>query len=525
MRMARKYAIIFLLALLSSCAQVGSISGGERDTAAPKPLSDQMEPQNASTNYQGNTFVIPFDEYFQLNNPIQTIRMVPPHATINAEMKKKTLYLSWEDTLETNTTYAIYLNGTVKDLNEGNDTTLQLVFSTGNVLDTASYTVAVVDAFSGEPQSDITVALFDPKTDRLKSLAKSENGVANLNYLSPGEYKMIAFEDENLDLEIQPEERIGFPEGAMVKIDSSFFDSIPIRTYQPFPKQRYKVKSFIAPGVFELESNAPIRYYGLKNAKINGKVAEFYTNPTEEVYYLVSPDTLGSKPAEIEITHITDTTDIVDTLTYRFRNKEQEKPIRLRATHATNVAPGENLSYNLYCQPNNILDDRITLRNSGDSSLITDYKLVLGLHEVHISLGPSVSGEVNVTIEEGAVESPFGSTEAFTENVLVKEEGDYGILNVDLSNYAGPIILEMLEKGKLVKRMKISDPSELLKLEQLPPGTYTFRIIRDGNGNGLWDLGNLESLVQPERVDSYSKATKVRANWEVEITLNPKENE
>ncbi len=523
--MARKYAIVFLLALLSSCAQVGSISGGERDTAAPKPLSDQMMPQNASTNYRGNSFVIPFDEYFQLNNPTQTIRMVPPHATVNAEMKKKTLYLSWEDTLEANTTYAIYLNGTVKDLNEGNDTTLQLVFSTGSVLDSAAYTVAVVDAFSGEPQSDITVALFDPTTERLKSLAKSENGVANLNYLSPGEYKMIAFEDENLDLEIQPEERVGFPEGAMVTVDSSFFDSIPIRTYQPFPRQRYKVKSFKAPGVFELESTASIRYYGLKNAKINGKDAEFYTNPTEETYYLVSSDTLGSEPVEIEITHTTDTTDFTDTLTYRFRNKEQEKPIRLRATHASDIAPGDSLSYNLYCEPINVLADRITLRNKEDSSLITDYTLVLDLHEIHISLGPSVIGEVNVTIEEGAVESLFGTTEAFTENIVVKEESDYGVLVVDLSSYSSPLILEMLEKGKLFRRMKINDPSELLKLELLPPGRYTFRVIRDDNGNGLWDIGNLETLEQPEQVDSYSKATKVRANWEVEITLNPKENE
>ena len=127
---------------------MGTITGGPRDETAPKPVEELMEPKNATTNYTGNSFVIPFDEYFQLNNPAQTIRMVPPHATVQAEMRKKTLYLSWEDTLEANTTYAIYLNGTVKDLTEGNDTTLQIVFSTGPVLDTTSYTLAIVDAFT-----------------------------------------------------------------------------------------------------------------------------------------------------------------------------------------------------------------------------------------------------------------------------------------------------------------------------------------------------------------------------------------
>lgn len=523
--MAGKYFIILLLALLSGCAQVGTISGGEQDEFAPKPIMEAMEPQNATTNYTGKTFVIPFDEYFQLNNPAQTIRMVPPHATIKAEMKKKTLYLSWEDTLEANTTYAIYLNGTVKDLNEGNDTTVQLVFSTGDVLDSNTYSVAVVDAFSGEPQSDITVALFDPETDKLKSLTRSQNGVANLNYLSPGTYKMLAFEDENLDLEIQPDERVGFPEGGMITIDTNFFDSIPIRTYQPFPKQRYTVKSFVAPGAFELETTAPIRYYGLKNAKINGNSAEIFTNKTNEVYYLVSPDTLGGSAAEISITHITDSTDVLDTLTYRFRNKERGRLVKLKPFHTKDIAPNQSLIYELYCEPSNIITDSIELRNNEDSSLLTDYTLVLGMHQIIIDLNTPFSGEVRVTFAKGAIETPFGATRRFSETVNFKTATDYGILNVDLSGYSNPIILELLDGTSVEKTMEIKDPSKPIKLELLKPGSYTFRVTRDDNGNGLWDLGNVDTLLQPERVDTYSKITKVRANWEIEVTLNPKENE
>ena len=523
--MAGKYYVIFLLALFSSCAQVGTITGGPRDETAPKPLEDEMEPRNATTNYTGNTFVIPFDEYFQLNNPAQTVRMVPPHATVNAEMKKKTLCLSWEDTLETNTTYAIYLNGTVKDLTEGNDTTLQLVFSTGPVLDTTSYTLAVVDAFTGEPLSDITVALFDPENDKLKSLARSSNGVANLNYLTPGEYKILAFEDKNLNLEVEDDERVGFTESGTITVDTNYFDSIPIRTYAPFPKQRYKVKSFIPPATFELESTSDIRYYGLKSAKVNGKSAPFFTNKANDTYYVVSPDTMINNIAQVAITHITDSTDVLDTLSYRFRNREREAAVKIAPVQQTDIAPGDTLIYELYGRPTGWQDTLIEVMRMEDSTLLSSYDILLNDHQLLLVMDGNVRGKVQLTFKKGAIQTPFGSTNTFKETINMNSDDDYGIVNIDISGYSSPIILEMIKGTKVENTFRIDDPSEILRLELLNPGSYTFRIIRDDNGNGLWDLGDLETLTQPEQVDLYSKELKVRANWEVEVTLNPSENE
>lgn len=523
--MAGKYYVIFLLALLSSCAQVGSISGGPEDETAPKPVEELMEPQNATTNYTGNTFVIPFDEYFQLNNPAQTIRMVPPHATVKAEMKRKTLYLSWEDTLEANTTYAIYLNGTVKDLNEGNDTTLQLVFSTGAVLDTTSYTIAVVDAFSGDPLSDITVALFDPEIDRLKSLARSTEGVASLNYLTPGDYKILAFEDKNLDLEAQEDERVGFTESGLITVDTSYFDSIPIRTYAPYPKQRYKVKSFVPPATFELEAAADIRHYGLKHASVNGKNASYFINEDKGLYYVVSPDTMGDNIAEVAITHITDSTDLTDTLSYRFRNREREAPIGIFPIHEADIAPGDTLKYEVFGPITGWQDTLIEVMQMEDSLLITSYDILLDDHQLYLIPDANVKGRVQVTFKKGAIQTPFGNSRSSKETVSMNTESDYGVLNIDLSGYTSPIVVEMLKGSKIAKTMVIENPADPIKLELLSPGSYTFRVIRDDNANGLWDIGDLETLTQPEQVDSYSKEVKVRANWEIEVTLNPSENE
>ena len=63
---------------------------------------------------------------------------------------KKTVTLTWEDTLENNTTYSIYLNETVQDITESNDSLMVFVFSTGDYIDSLSYQVKVIDAFTSQ---------------------------------------------------------------------------------------------------------------------------------------------------------------------------------------------------------------------------------------------------------------------------------------------------------------------------------------------------------------------------------------
>ena len=157
--MAFRISIIFLL-LLTSCAQVTSLTGGERDRIAPQPIEKRMNPQNGATNFVGSTITIPFSEYVKLNNPIETIVMIPPNAKPKATLRKKTLTLTWEDTLQDNTTYSIYLNETVQDITESNDSLMVFVFSTGDFIDSLKYNVKIVDAFTNQPISSCFVGLY-----------------------------------------------------------------------------------------------------------------------------------------------------------------------------------------------------------------------------------------------------------------------------------------------------------------------------------------------------------------------------
>ena len=58
----------------------------------------------------------------------------------------------------------------------------------------------------------------------------------------------------------------------------------------------------------------------------------------------------------------------------------------------------------------------------------------------------------------------------------------------------------------------------------LAPGEYSVRVIEDLNKNGQWDTGDAGLTVQPERVFDF-KPVKIRANWEVELILDPSADE
>jgi len=265
MRMAFGKTLILLLSLfLYSCAQVGTISGGEKDSYAPKPIADLTYPPNESTSFQGNSIEITFDEFIQLNNPAQTMVMVPNHAKLKASIHKKTLKINWEEQLQENTTYVIYLNGTVKDVSENNDSLMYYAFTTGTAIDSLTYNVVVADAWSNQYKSDVTVGLYNPN-DTIKPyyFAKTNQfGLATFAYLKPGEYKLKAFIDGNQDLEIQASEAVAFRE-RIIRLDSSFVDTIPLRISFPRSKKKVRIFKYTAPGSFIVGAN-----YSIKDAEL-----------------------------------------------------------------------------------------------------------------------------------------------------------------------------------------------------------------------------------------------------------------
>src|SRR5437762_13883452 len=73
----RKHTPLFLFMLfISSCAQVLTPNGGNKDVTPPVVL--KYYPDSAATNFTGNKIVIHFDEYVQLSDINNQLIISPP---------------------------------------------------------------------------------------------------------------------------------------------------------------------------------------------------------------------------------------------------------------------------------------------------------------------------------------------------------------------------------------------------------------------------------------------------------------
>jgi len=515
--MARySYLIFFASLLLASCAQVGSISGGEQDMNAPKPIESKVTPPNASVNFTGNKVIMPFDEFFTLSSPSTSIQMVPPHATVNATMKQKTLILEWEEELQPNTTYAIYLNNTVRDLSEQNDSIMQYVFSTGSTLDSTQFSVSLVDAFTNSPKKESVVALYDSSSNDLVNFAQSNNsGVATLTYLRPGTYKIIAFKDENNDLLPQENEEIGFLADSLITIDSTSMLETPILMFAPLPKPEVTSVKFEAPATFVIETTTEIEnpLVSLDEKELDSSF--YFQEEDKKLHVFIDPKELSS--GKISLT----TNSFSDTTTYRILDAQKIGPIRITPTQKANAfAPSQAFSFKLNDVVESIDTSLIKLTHVADSTVVP-FEASFSKNIITFSVDRGPSEEVSVEFQDSAITTRTGKSTLFSGVMKLNSTKKYGILSVDVSAYTTPIVLQVVNGSDIVRELTLEPTSERVLIRELLPGDYAFKIIRDDNQNGKWDTGDLKTRRLPERIDQYSNPTKVRANWEVEVELVP----
>ena len=83
--MLQRLLLGIVLLILGSCAQIGTLSGGEKDTTAPQLIGSF--PAMGATQVYPELIQLQFDEFIELNNPMQNIRLEPADATIKTTLK------------------------------------------------------------------------------------------------------------------------------------------------------------------------------------------------------------------------------------------------------------------------------------------------------------------------------------------------------------------------------------------------------------------------------------------------------
>ncbi|MFM7668366.1 MAG: Ig-like domain-containing protein, partial [Bacteroidota bacterium] len=254
MRLVSNYYIIGLfLGLLSSCAQIGTIEGGAKDENPPRVVKSSSE--NGTTNFKEKKIEFVFDEYFQLNNPQNTVSITPNHTRLKTSSSAKKLQIEFLDSLQPNTTYQLILNSTVKDINEGNDSLMVFVFSTGTSLDSAYFQTKIVDAFNNQPLKKMYVGLFDSLGAEPTYLQKTnDQGRVFFSYIKASSYHVKCWEDQNSSGKYDSTERVAFRK-EVLELSDSIIDTIPLRLAQPEFDRIIRNVAVIEPGLIGVGLN------------------------------------------------------------------------------------------------------------------------------------------------------------------------------------------------------------------------------------------------------------------------------
>ena len=230
---------IFLLFLLSSCANMVAPTGGEKDVTAPKLLN--VAESVREENGQLEKIYFAFDEYIQLNQWEEHFFISPPiKKRIVKKVTSKFLELHIEDTLMENTTYLLSLDNCIKDINGGNILDdLQLLFSTAEKVDSLKLSGKLQDAYTLEVIENAWIMLLEEnRNDSVifketpNYIAKTDkDGVFNFPNLKAKNYKIVALTD--FDFIYNLEEKIAFSDKLIHAEEDSF---ISLMAFDPIVK-------------------------------------------------------------------------------------------------------------------------------------------------------------------------------------------------------------------------------------------------------------------------------------------------
>lgn len=252
------------LAMLSSCANIGTPSGGPRDEDPPRFLS--ANPPAGSLNVDKERMTLTFDELINVKDAFQKVVVSPTSKSVprvSSQGRRVTIDF---DSLAPNTTYTVDFADAIEDNNEGNKLQgFTYTFSTGPQLDSLRISGRVLGARNLEPQQGMIVGVHENMSDtafsktRLLRVAKTDDrGQFTIRGLAPGKYRVFALEDKDNDYAYSsPEEDLAFYDfvvepswRAVTAIDSIYnpltgqLDSVTERTRTQFLPNDIVLRSF-----------------------------------------------------------------------------------------------------------------------------------------------------------------------------------------------------------------------------------------------------------------------------------------
>ena len=224
MKKLNQYTILLIIVFFSACAQIGTLSGGEKDTEPPKFV--KSTPEEQGRNFNDDKITITFDEFFVLDNLSSVFLSSPPMLKKpDFKIKRKSLVIKLHEKLKDTTTYNFLFGDAIKDYHAGNKMNdFRFVFSTGEKLDTMEVSGRIMDAKTHKGKEGFLVMLYNnyndstPIKEKPYYMAKTDtSGRFNINFIKTGNYRIFGLKDNDANLNFNlPSESIAFVDSFII---------------------------------------------------------------------------------------------------------------------------------------------------------------------------------------------------------------------------------------------------------------------------------------------------------------------
>jgi Bacterial Ig-like domain len=537
---ARANSLLLLLPaglVLAGCAAISSPEGGPRDQVAPKLVS--TDPKNGATNVKQQNLRLTFSEPVQLKELTKNLLItpsIPEENPYKIREERNSVELRFDKPLDANTTYVFNFRDAVTDITESNPARDVIVaFSTGAALDSGRVSGSVTQLLSGQPEADITVALYpagdttDVRRHRPYYQTRSDkSGNFQLRNLREGSYRIYALLDKNNNSRYDEPERIAYLP-APITIQPRL-DSVRLVTVRPDSKRPLILSQQTAPTQFKIGYNEGLRQFTLAALGQAPSPALLEATVLQERGRSVVIQRSELVPAGRYLIAATDSAGNagVDTVNVRFEG--QAAPARRGAQYQVVGAPREVYRQGQiklqFVDPVRILstkpfgtlvEDSLTrrpLRLPADGTLSPDRT------QLAVNVNTKAKKTVTFIPDSTAILAVGGqSLRLRPVRLRVSEQSSTGTLSGTVQTTARSFELQLLDQGQQVVR-SLSSP-RTFRFDNLDPGTYTLRVLIDADNDGRWRGGD-PKLIQPaEPVYLFPTPQQVRANWEIEnLQLN-----
>ncbi|GAB4248986.1 MAG: Ig-like domain-containing protein [Saprospiraceae bacterium] len=551
------------LLFLVACANQTPLTGGEKDTEAPK-LDSTLSTRNFQTNFKKQEIALYFDEWVQLKDVFNQVVVSPPLAKRPViERRKKSIRFRFDDEeiLHDSATYVINFGNAIVDLNESNPAEIVFVFSTGPYIDSLSVSGSVVDAYTGKPVEKALFMLYENtadsvvRTERPFYFARTDrDGNFTISNVKTGTFKAVALVDENLNYKYDGQnEKIGFLDTLLkvlpppkplaadtAKADSLALvsdslalpqvgtqpDKVRIRLFQEkaplFLKDRETRTYGQVKLVFSREPDSLV----IGHEDIGQKVLVEQRADTVVVWYDTPADTTWKLFVRIDEER-TDTIEVDKRPRDLFLSGARVKLQAERGPKPEEIHPDTSLSLNFNFPVDGVEESAFILSDDSTKATLTVRIQKDGENPRRLFVRSAWKEGRSYTLSllPGAVTTFFGISNADTlvrtfKTQLRKDFGSLTLRVKDLSankNY----VVRLLSSQKEVFATTVSGKEEaIIRKGALAPGIYEVEIIEDLDNNGKWTTGNYDEHRQPERL--FRKALEqMRANWELDVAIEP----